>query len=192
MQKTILLMLTLNLAGCVSAPQQLDTPVLVEGIVSGPTWTGWILDHCDSGRPKEFEKFNCVQIGGEINSATLTNARIVNGPKIGKLKIAFVAHALSKSYRQRHYLVLQPSPADFRTATGIEFFSGDRDNYDVEKQCLSDQGWSHIGFYSCRDEAFHRHPRADCVPLKEYLEHYRTTPNNSFESDALKTTRATS
>jgi hypothetical protein len=176
----------LTLAGCVSVPKKLETPVLVEGIVSGPTWTGWILDHCDYGRPVDFEKLNCLQIGGEINSAMLTDARIVNGPRIGRLEIAFVAHNLEKSYRKRHYLVLQASPADFRSATGIEFFSGDRDNYDRNRRCVSDQGWSHIGHDNCRDTSFHLHPQNDCVPLKEYLEHYGTTPNSSLDGDGSR------
>ena len=163
---------------------------MIEGTISRPTWTGWILDHCDSGRPKDFEQSNCVQVGGEIYSAELTNARIVNGQKIGKLQIAFVAHALRKSYKQQHYLMLQPSPSDFRAATGIEYFSGDRDNYDPTRRCVSDQGWSHIEHDYCRDPSFHQHPQADCIPLRQYLEHYRTNPNNSLESDALQTTHA--
>ena len=178
MKSALLISICLAVSACSTAPLQLESPVVVHATVNSPVWTGWVRDYCNDGRPVEFEKLSgpCMNLGSEINSATITNVRIVNGTRIGDIKIVFVGHALPKSYKRQHYLVLLPSPADFRAATGLAYFAGDRDNFDAGKQCLSDQGYSHISFNDCKYKSFHEHPKSGCIPIQEYLAHYRSGP----------------
>ena len=90
----------------------------------------------------------------------------------GTVRVAFVGHALPRSYHQQHYLVVQPAPPDFRAATGLQYFAGDRDNYDPARHCVSDQGASHIDFRDRPDKSFHERRAVNCVPLAEYFAHY--------------------
>lgn len=165
--------LALVLTGCASP--ELNMPVLVRGTVVEPVYTEWSRDYCQAGRPVRTDDMtiegNCWSLGGEINSVTLKSARIVNGPSLPALKVAFVGHAITNTYKQRHYLVLQRSPADFRAATGLEYFSGDRDNYDARRKCIRDQGYSHLDLDDCPDPSFHG-PSDDCIPLADYYAHY--------------------
>ena len=147
-------------------------PVLVYGTVRNPVLTQWIRDYCHAGRPVDFDHLDCIQIGGEIYSATLTHVRIVNGPRRRQsLKVAFVGHALRKSYTESMYMVLVPAPSDFRAATGLEYFVGDRDNYDAKEKCIHNNGYSHMDFGDCPDKKFHE-THAGCIGVPEYLSHY--------------------
>jgi hypothetical protein len=174
LRSTVVLMCALT--GCASAPSTFDLPVLVHGTVGSPVWTHWIRDYCDAGRPVEFDTFDCSQLGGEIHSATLTNVRIVNGPRLRRsLKVAFVGHALGQSYSESMFLVLVQAPPDFRAATGLEYFVGDRDNYDAKEKCIDNNGYSHMDFRDCPDQQFHE-THAGCISVTEYLSHYAHQP----------------
>lgn len=161
-------------------PPAIDVPVLVHGKIKNLGYTDWTRDYCQAGRPVTYANLlasrDCLSHGGEINSATLTDIRVVNGTSLRvSLKVAFVGHALKRSYSESMYMVLVPSPADFRDATGIVYFVGDRDNYETENKCINNNGHSHLDFRDCPDKEFHV-AHGGCISVPEYMSHYAGKP----------------
>jgi hypothetical protein len=91
------------------------------GVVSKPTYTGWMVDYCGDDVPVPSLP-QCAQIGGEIYRATLSEVRTLEGNRISqRFIIGFTGHALPKHYRDTKRLCVEKAPDDFRAATGIEY-----------------------------------------------------------------------
>jgi hypothetical protein len=124
----ILGLAALLLAGCVTLPDNIGTPITLIGIVTNPVLTGWYRDFCEAGQLTGSLP-DCVQVGGEIYRATLLDARTPEGQRISqKLIIGFPAHALPQNYRSKKRIHLETSSDDFRIATGIEYFADEWDD----------------------------------------------------------------
>jgi hypothetical protein len=115
---------------------------------------------------------NCLSAGGELYAAWLRDARTVDGERVSsRLKIAYPAHALKRSYRLHTDVFLQRAPADFREATGIEYLATDHGVLNGDCVLERGNGSMHADPRLCPDPSFHSSGR-DCVPLAEALAHY--------------------
>ncbi|WNO08440.1 hypothetical protein [Teredinibacter sp. KSP-S5-2] len=115
-------------AGCSVINAGIQIPATIVAIVSNPKPTGWWRDYCQDGIlvPHQPE---CVQTGGIINRARLSNIRTLEGKSIpGTLIIGFPGHLYEQGYKQEIEIQLKAAPLEFRRATGIEFLASDWKN----------------------------------------------------------------
>ena len=165
------------LCACVSTAPPLQTPIVLLGVLNNPRLTDWQRDYCSWAEPVLEPRITaeCLSAGGELYTATLRRPRTVDGELVSsRLKVAFPAHALKRSYRRRTDVFLQRAPADFREATGIDYLVTDYDGVlNQSKGCVFERGNGsmHADFRLCPDPAFHSSQR-NCVPLAEAIAHY--------------------
>jgi hypothetical protein len=123
-----LLALVFLVAACATPPGLLNIPSDVVGLVSGPRYTGWMLDSCNEGQVTK-SLTGCATLETftydiEIFRATVHDVQTPAGAKVSpKLVVGLVSHALRKDYRKRANLHLERAPEDFRVETGIEFLA---------------------------------------------------------------------
>lgn len=167
----------LLMEGCATTPPPIRTPILLVGTVTNARWTDWAFDLCGYGQPVRFDDrradAECLPHGGELYEVILKHPRRPGASDLNRgLRIAFPGHAMIWSYSEEHYVVLQPSPADFEAATGIRFVAAARDNFDSDRGCLEETGFGHLDRRHCPDKVFHKINRGRCLPVSEWLEHY--------------------
>jgi hypothetical protein len=102
----------------------LDGPI--SAIPVSAVYTGWILNHCDSGKPTVDSELNCFQHGGEIYVVDIVRAKNKNGELIASFdKILVVQHALMvEAYnRKRWCFDITKSSGNLEQYTGIKYIA---------------------------------------------------------------------
>jgi len=163
------------LCGCVSVPVSLETPLILVGTAKNPEFTSWYRDVCVSGKlvRDRYVSAECLPHGGEIYKVTLTHARTLDGERVhGAIDIAYPAHALASHAKWETDVFLQPTPENFREASGIEYIATAYGNLNDAGKCLVERGYGHIDNNLCTNPDFHKDHFNECVPVSKFVSHY--------------------
>lgn len=163
-------------AGCVTTTMPVETPSIVTGVLTRPIDTGWYRNICfDGALVRQLpESGYCIPHGGEVYRVRLRKPVDAGGRRYGRsIEVAYAAHALRRDYRKTNFnAVLQPTPEEFRKATGIAYFATASQIYDDVAECVIENGRAHTDNALCDAPEFHETHSGRCIPVKAFLEHY--------------------
>ena len=100
-------------------------------------------------------------------------ARTLDGERVqSSIDIAYPTHALAPQTKWNTDVFLQPTPENFREASGIKYIATVYGNLNEARKCLVEHGYGHTDNNLCTNPEFHKVHFDQCVPISEFIAHY--------------------